>query len=419
MVCGVMQSARSPGYFGALTGRASYPAQAFENPLGTLLDASNPPVIRKVDDSGGVPIAVAVDVALERGRDDEVAVPDRSFDHTVAEFCGGEKGDIGGGDSMSPAGRQLVLVDRNRDMFITPTLKRNFRKLGNDRDLTWSTVETFAWNDETDMLAAMTDKKFVVWYYPNVVFVDEDILPLTRIERTQQDGGLLGTGFKLTPPAASSFGENAQVASFTGTLCTLRRADGALVPVSVDPQPALLQEHARKKQWEDAIRLCRHIKMQELWACLAAMAVFGQDLNTAEVAYAAIDEVQKVEYICYIRDIPSSEGRAAEMALLRRQPREAENILLAANLVYRAIRMWINLYSWDRALELAVKCKTHVDTVLYFRGKYLKAMGRKETNKRFLQYAQGVTVEWDKIKAKMAMEEEAERTRSTAKPYVF
>lgn len=43
-----------------------------------------------------------------------------------------------------------------------------------------------------------------------------------------------------------------------------------------------------------------------------------------------------------------------------------------------------------RALELAVKHKTHVDTVLANRQKYLENFNRKETNKRFLQYAQGV-----------------------------
>lgn len=43
-----------------------------------------------------------------------------------------------------------------------------------------------------------------------------------------------------------------------------------------------------------------------------------------------------------------------------------------------------------RALELAVKHKTHVDTVLAYRGKFLQTFGRKETNKRFLQYSEGV-----------------------------
>lgn len=44
-----------------------------------------------------------------------------------------------------------------------------------------------------------------------------------------------------------------------------------------------------------------------------------------------------------------------------------------------------------RALELAVKHKTHVDTVLAFRQRFLQKFGRKEANKRFLQYAEGVS----------------------------
>lgn len=46
-----------------------------------------------------------------------------------------------------------------------------------------------------------------------------------------------------------------------------------------------------------------------------------------------------------------------------------------------------------RALELAVKHKTHVDTVLAYRQKYLENFDRKETSKRFLQYAQGVSTD--------------------------
>jgi hypothetical protein len=61
----------------------------------------------------------------------------------------------------------------------------------------------------------------------------------------------------------------------------------------------------------------------------------------------------------------------------------------------RVIRFFLFFSSFvrdclNRALELAVKHKTHVDTVLAFRQKYLDNFGRKETNKRFLQYAQGV-----------------------------
>lgn len=66
-------------------------------------------------------------------------------------------------------------------------------------------------------------------------------------------------------------------------------------------------------------------------------------------------------------------------------------------LYYEKISSWFEKVSVSsvcrvlfRALELAVKHKTHVDTVLAYRGKFLQKAGRKETNKRFLQYAEGV-----------------------------
>jgi intraflagellar transport protein 80 len=129
--------------------------------------------------------------------------------------------------------------------------------------------------------------------------------------------------------------------------------------------------------------------MTELWACLAAMSLM-------------IQEPAKVQYICHIRDIANAECRAAELALFCRQPNEAENILLAANQVYKAIMMWIDLYQFDRCLDLAVKFKTHVDTVLYFRRKYLLGIERVESDKRFLQYNSTVDVDEEGILAKIA-----------------
>jgi hypothetical protein len=56
-----------------------------------------------------------------------------------------------------------------------------------------------------------------------------------------------------------------------------------------------------------------------------------------------------------------------------------------------------------------------VDTVLYFRSNYLEKMKRKETIKPFIQYGQGVIVEWESIKAKIEMEEEKEKGGASSK----
>jgi len=61
-----------------------------------------------------------------------------------------------------------------------------------------------------------------------------------------------------------------------------------------------------------------------------------------QVAFAAIDEVAKLQYVLTIKEIPTTEGRNAELALWRRRPDEAEAILLQVGLgrsypLYRSV----------------------------------------------------------------------------------
>ena len=63
---------------------------------------------------------------------------------------------------------------------------------------------------------------------------------------------------------------------------------------SVSPYPTILQNYVSKTSWDDAVRLCRFVKDGALWASLAAMATAAKELNTAEIAYAAINEVWAV-----------------------------------------------------------------------------------------------------------------------------
>lgn len=134
----------------------------------------------------------------------------------------------------------------------------------------------------------------------------------------------------------------------------------------------------------------------------------------------------------------TGDHRSAELALFTHQPHLAESMYMQAKMVFKAIKLNLDLFNWDRyskphptthlihytsrALELAVRHKTHVDTVLAFRNKYLEEVGGQETSKRFKQYADKVlysatdsmmmctelsqiTIDWDKINAKIAMEE--------------
>eukprot|EP00026_Physarum_polycephalum_P003964 Phypoly_transcript_03981.p1 GENE.Phypoly_transcript_03981~~Phypoly_transcript_03981.p1 ORF type:complete len:761 (+),score=98.06 Phypoly_transcript_03981:1-2283(+) len=283
--------------------------------------------------------------------------------------------------------RKIALIDRNQDLHITPVHKKAFVKMA-------SMVSSAIWSDSTGMLAAIVDGKFVVWYYPNVVYIDRNLVEATK---NIKDG--------------SDFGKTCQLVTFYGNLCTGRRADGSLISASVSPYPILLYQYVERNEWESAIRLCRFVKDQQLWSTLSAMAMNNKELNTAEVAFAAIEEVDRLQYITHIREIPSPEGQSAELHLFRRQPDDAEAILLQGGLIYRAIKLNIHLFRWERALDLALKHKTHIDTVIGYRAKYLKEWNKTENNPKFVKFSEGVEVDWEKIKAKITQEKEKERAR--------
>merc|ERR1719310_2493261 len=176
------------------------------------------------------------------------------------------------------------------------------------------------------------------------------------------------------------------------------------------PYPQLLYQHYEKGQWEQAVRLCRYIKSPELWASLAAMAIHSRALETVEIALAAIEEVDKVQFVAHINRLPDDVLRQAELALFCKRPDEALNILLQNKRIYRAIKMNIRLHRWNDALELALKHQTHVDTVLAYRQQHLQQMRpvHVETNQEFRKWAEQVEVDWETVRKKISMEKDQE-----------
>ncbi|KAL5476125.1 hypothetical protein EMCRGX_G026033 [Ephydatia muelleri] len=287
------------------------------------------------------------------------------------------------------AERLLAFMDKNHDLYLT--LAHTGSQYSTSPICLGSMVTSICWNSSANMLAAMQDGKFVLWYHPVVVYTDRDLLPQTLLRKERNE-----------------FAKNPQLLSFTGNHCSLRRSDGALITTSIPPFPAILHQHASVGKWQLATHLCRFVKDGSLWACLAGMAISSKDLATAEIAYAAINEVHKVQYIQHIRSLSSTDRRSAELALFCHQPQQAEAIYLQSGLTYRAIELNITLFNWERALELAVKYKTHIDTVMAFRQKYLAGIGCQESLKKFVQFTEQLSIDWDKINAKIASEEEKE-----------
>eukprot|EP00607_Mallomonas_marina_P004382 CAMPEP_0182436838 /NCGR_PEP_ID=MMETSP1167-20130531/83886_1 /TAXON_ID=2988 /ORGANISM="Mallomonas Sp, Strain CCMP3275" /LENGTH=784 /DNA_ID=CAMNT_0024629435 /DNA_START=43 /DNA_END=2397 /DNA_ORIENTATION=+ len=298
--------------------------------------------------------------------------------------------------------RLLAFADRSKDLIVAQVVTGG--AVNTSGILAFPThklishIGSFVFHDETDVLVGLADGRLNTWYHPACAFVDKDLLSLTT---TVTDG--------------TELGRHAQITNYTGTRVAIRKADGSSVFISTPIDVEILYQLTRTSKWEEALRLCRHQRSPPLWATLAVMALPKKQLDIAEISLAEIDEVARVEYIQYIKDIPSEEGRLAELALFRRHPEEAERILLQATppLIYRAIEINIRLFRWDRALEIAVKFKSHIDTVLGFRQKYLEGFNKTETNPRFLQNS-SLKIDWEVIEAKIEKEREDEKVRMSS-----
>ena len=42
-------------------------------------------------------------------------------------------------------------------------------------------VTTIMWHDTTNMLSALQDGRFTVWYYPRAVYIDTELLPQSKV----------------------------------------------------------------------------------------------------------------------------------------------------------------------------------------------------------------------------------------------
>ncbi|VDK46992.1 unnamed protein product [Anisakis simplex] len=285
--------------------------------------------------------------------------------------------------------RKVAFVDKSLDCFIslvkTYGISQRIAKLG-------TMITNIRFNDQTNMLAGLEDNRLVIWSYPSVVFIDKDLLRRTIIERE-----------------ASDFGKSPYLLAFIGNHVSIRRPDGSLVPCGVSPFPAALSAYIIASKWDQAIRLCRHMREEYLWAMLAAMAANAKNFHAAEIAYGALDEAEKVGFLSELREQSSKDVKAALMTAFTGNIRDADAMLVQTKNIFRAIMFNISLFRWQRALELAVQHKMHLDTVIGYRQRYLQQTGRKETDKNFLQHLAEVEIDWEHIQEKIRQDEEIDQ----------
>ncbi|PFH32405.1 hypothetical protein BESB_017230 [Besnoitia besnoiti] len=283
--------------------------------------------------------------------------------------------------------------------------------------LTTQPVHSFAWEELSDALATVSQATVTCFLYPEGAFFSPEFLEESQITKDlgDENSGSRIVGFR------------------NGHLC-LRRRDGATLHVVAAPFVGAIYEQVAQLRWDGAVRLCRLIKSTALWGCLAAMALSqnlavlypplpplastlspeNRELEVAEIACAALGNIATVQQIQRIQKIRHPTRKAAETALVCHKPDDAVHVLVEQGMVYRALEILMEVHRWEDALALATACKTHVDTVVAHRKKFLEGFNLRETKPKFEAAFAATQIDWLAIQARIRQDVEKEENAAVA-----
>jgi hypothetical protein len=46
-------------------------------------------------------------------------------------------------------------------------------------------TDSFLWNERNDILISISDGRFLIWYYPNAIYVDKDLMDLCKTVKVE------------------------------------------------------------------------------------------------------------------------------------------------------------------------------------------------------------------------------------------
>ena len=131
---------------------------------------------------------------------------------------------------------------------------------------------------------------------------------------------------------------------------------------------------------------CYSLQSPLLWATLAALSTKKNQLDISEEAFSSALQIDKVDYMHYIKKLDESPEQMAETAILNGgSVLEAEIILINNQKISQAIKLAIRLNRWERALEIAQKHGNDIEQVVRERKKFMDALKREEMNPKFMK----------------------------------
>lgn len=251
----------------------------------------------------------------------------------------------------------IVFNDANQDLYSLLMRNENTFQIFKLSSM----IDDFIWHSQYNVLVALNDNQaLTLWLYPHVAYVDANLL---------QDVQLQINVDSPAPATASSTtsSKNSKLIEFTDNQIMIIKSDNIRVHTTVNPFVTLLHKLQSDNRWNDAVKMCNIIHefnnkdsknddkllCNALWATLAVMALEAKQFDTAEIAYAAIDRIEKVMHLNEIKAIPQADVQTLELELMRCNIDAAEMGFIQKGYFLRAVYLNLTLYRWMKAIKLA------------------------------------------------------------------
>ncbi|XP_065347782.1 intraflagellar transport protein 80 homolog [Cloeon dipterum] len=175
--------------------------------------------------------------------------------------------------------RCLAAVDSQGDLYVVPNPaipNASIYKLA-------SMVRQVMWNSSNPYLSALTESELCVWFYPQIVSFNNQLLLNTRIERDLSEIGTSGV-----------------ITQFSNGIVEIQRHDKTAISIPINLVPAALFSLTEKGDWVKAIKLVRRASMNKPGSnhsFFAARCCMKNQPKKSLSSYIALGLVDEIEYI--------------------------------------------------------------------------------------------------------------------------
>ena len=188
---------------------------------------------------------------------------------------------------------RLVFLDARKELFIVHILRGKISTKSQNIVKLSTQVDSFSWEceDQSQILAAISNSKCVVWYETGGFFNDKD-LALVAQESFSFD-------YEDNSP---------HIVTFQSSSILVRRKDGSIIRIGFSPYISIIHKHCMNNEnWNNIIRMCYVTNEEPVWATCALLALQNDQLEPLQKALCALGDVERVQYIKKVRSRKRSE----------------------------------------------------------------------------------------------------------------